>query len=72
MAIQHLRKFISLFYKNYSNKPIVIFEAFNTILLRAKQIVKPKKQKSDQLGKQTVTPMVLKQKQDQLANNINK
>ena len=40
-AVQHLRKLISLFYKNYSNKPTAISEAIDTVPPMAKPIIKP-------------------------------
>ena len=40
-AIQHHWKLNSLFYKNNSNKPTMIFEAIDTALLIAKPIIKP-------------------------------
>ena len=53
LAVQHLRKLISLFYKNHPAKPIAIFEAIETaspmarptIKLAAKSTVRPTAQK---------------------------
>ena len=42
-AVQHLRKLISLFHKNYSDKPTATFPAINTALLTARPTVKPTK-----------------------------
>ena len=41
LAIQHLRKLISLFHKNYPDKPTMIFEAINTTLPMAQPTIKP-------------------------------
>ena len=43
--IQHLRKFVSLFYKNHFDKPTAISETINTAPLIAKPTVKQTKQK---------------------------
>lgn len=40
LTIQYPRKLISSFYKNHTDKLTAIFEAINTILLMAKQIIK--------------------------------
>lgn len=40
-AGQHLRKFISLFYKDHLNKLTVIFAAINTVLLITRLTIKP-------------------------------
>ena len=65
-AFQHLGKFISLFYKNYPDKPTAISKAISITLLMAKPIIKP-------AAKPTVRPMTLKQKQGRLlGNNTNK
>ena len=41
LAIQHLRKLISSFYKDYLIKPIVTSKAIDTILLMAKPNIRP-------------------------------
>ena len=41
LAVQHLRKLISLFHKNHLNKPTVTSPAINTILPIARPTVKP-------------------------------
>ena len=56
-AVQHLKKLISLFYKDHSDKPIATSEAINTIPPMAKPTIKPaakpttapKQKKADQL-----------------------
>ena len=40
LAIQHLKKLISLFHKDHLNKPTVISEAIDIILLMVKPTVK--------------------------------
>lgn len=42
-AIQHFRKLINLFYKNYPDKPTTISETINIAPLIAKPTVKPTK-----------------------------
>lgn len=59
-AVQQLKKLISLFYKDYINKLIVIFETINIVLLMARLTVKP-------IGKSSI-----KQKQGQPVNSTNK
>ena len=44
-AIQYLKKFINLFYKNYSNKLMATFKAINTTTLIARAIIKSTAQK---------------------------
>ena len=39
--VQYLKKFISLFYKNYLNKLIANFKIIDILLLIAKPTVKP-------------------------------
>lgn len=56
--IQYLKKLIRSFYKNYSDKLIVIFEAIDTALLIVKPTIRP-----------TVKP--IKQKKCQSANTTN-
>ena len=59
--IQHLRKLISSFYKNYPNKPTAISKTINTTPTMSRPTIKP-----------TTKPTALKQKQGQPANNSNK
>lgn len=61
MAVQHLRKLISLFYKDYSDKPTATFKAINTAPSIDRPIVKP-----------IAIIEFIKQKQVQLATNTNK
>ena len=67
MAIQHFRKLISSFYKDHLNKPIATFKAINIILLMARLIIKLT---IKSIAKTAIR--LLKQKQDQPANNTNK
>ena len=69
MAIQHLKKLISLFYKNYFNKPAAIFKIINTASLMARPTIKPMalKQKYGQPARLIIRPTALKQKQDRSA-----
>ena len=39
--MQHLRKLISLFYKEHSNKPTVIFKAIDIALSMARSTISP-------------------------------
>lgn len=41
--VYYFRKLVNLFYKNYSNKPLIILFAINIILLIAWSIIKPTK-----------------------------
>ena len=41
LAIQHLKKIINSFYKDYLYKLIAIFKAMNIVLLMARPIIKP-------------------------------
>lgn len=59
LAIWYFKKLISLFYKNYLIKPIIIFITINTTLLMAKLIIRL-------MIKST------KKKQGHLVNNTNK
>ena len=66
LAIQHLKKPISLFYKDHPDKPIAIFETIDTALPMAKPTIKL-------AAKPTIRPMAPKQKQGRLpGNSINK
>ena len=58
LAVQHLRKLISSFHKDHSNKPTAISKAINTAPPMARPIIKP-------AAKPTIRLMALKQKQGQ-------
>lgn len=60
LAIQHFRKLINFFYKNYFDNSITISESIAIASLMIRPIIKP-----------TNKPNI-KQKQDQLANSTNK
>ena len=62
LAVQYLKKLISLFYKDYPNKPTATSKTINTTLPMVRPIIKP-------TAKPTVRPMTLKQKQGQLPGN---
>lgn len=57
--VQHFRKLINLFHKNYSDKLTTISKAIDTILLMARPIIRP-------------TAKPTKQKQGRSANSTNK
>lgn len=59
--MQYLRKLISLFYKNYSDRSMVISQAINIIPPMVKPIVKP-----------IATTKLIKQKQGQSSSSVNK
>ena len=47
-AVQHLRKLIRLFHKDYPDKPTATFKAIDTALLMARPTIKPTDQPSTQ------------------------
>ena len=55
-GVQHLRKLISLFYKDYSDKPTAISKAIDIAPLIARPTIKL-------AAKSTIRPTALKQKQ---------
>lgn len=61
MAVQYVRKLISLFYKDYSDKPTAIFEINNTAPLMARLNIRP-----------NAITKSMKQKQECSANKPNK
>ena len=61
-AVQHLRKLISSFYNDYSDKSTAISKVIDTALPMARPTIKP-------AAKPTIRPMALKQKQSQPPGN---
>ena len=61
--VQYLKKLMSLFYKDYPDKPTATFEAIETVSLMTRLTIKS-------VAKSTTEPV--KQKQCQPANSANK